>query len=158
MILPINKEGNIELDLFEIVSQVVHKATPEEKEAIIECFGLQKPIREWMVNRLATEFSRPCYCEGIHADRLKLLEAIKQEELNYYAALIVSKVEDERRHNKAYWELYRWCQAHNITGMEGFPHQALKHSEWDWKLEIERIIKDIIKNERPDLLKVLGGI
>ena len=34
MRLPINEDGNIELDLFEIVSEVMHKATEEERQTI----------------------------------------------------------------------------------------------------------------------------
>ncbi len=154
MRLPLNKEGNIELDLFEIISEVIGKATEEERDTIVEYFGLQKPIRKWMVGRLADEFSRPCYNESIHDDRSDLLQKIKDEELKYYASLITDKMVDEHRHNKAYWEIYRWCSDHGITHMEGFPHQALKLSDWDWKREIEETVRNIIKTERPDLLKV----
>ncbi len=153
MQLPINKDGNIELDLFEIVSEVIGRATEEERETMVEYFALQKPIRKWMVERLAEEYSRPCYNEGIHKDRLELLQRIKVEELNYYASLIVEKMIDEHRHNKAYWELYRWCSDHSITNMVGFPHQALKNSDWKWREELEEIVKQIIKTDRPDLLE-----
>jgi len=152
MQLPMNKDGNIELDLFEIVSEVINRATQEEREAIVEYFGYQKPIREWMVERLATEFSRPSYYEEIHKDRLEFLRQIKEEELSFYADLIAQKVADERRHNKAYWELYHWCSNHNITHTDGFPHQALKSNDWDWKNEVAETVKEIIKQERPDLL------
>ena len=153
MRLPINKDGNIELDLFEIISEVIGRATEEERQTIVEFFGLQKPIREWMIERLADEFSRPSYCEEIHNDRLKLLQSIKVEELSFYAGLIVEKMTDEHRHNKAYWELYRWCQEHKITLTDGFPHQALKHGDWNWRQELEEAVKQIIKQERPDLLE-----
>ena len=154
MRLPINKDGNIELDLFEIVSEVIGRATEEERGAIVEYFGFQKPIRKWMVERLAKDYSRPAYCASVHEDRLELLNLIKQEELEYYASLIVEKMVDEHRHNKAYWKLYHWCSANNITIMDGFPHQALKCSDWDWRQELEMIVKDIIKKERPELLEV----
>jgi len=154
MQLPINKDGNIELDLFDIVSEVVHRATPEERETMVEYFGLMKPIRDFIIDKLANEYSRPSFYEGWHDDRLKFLKAIKQEELEYYASLIAGKVEDERRHNKAYWELFWWCQRNNITHMEGFPHQALKTGEWEWKREVEEIVKEAIKQQRPDLLEV----
>lgn len=154
MQLPINKDGNIELDLFEIVSEVVNKATPEEQEAIVEYFGFQKPIRKWMVDRLANEYSRPSFYEEIHEDRLALLKQIKQEELAFYADLIAQKVADERRHNKAYWELYHWCSNHGITRTAGFPRQALNSSDWDWKNEVAEIVEEIIKQKRPDLLEV----
>lgn len=154
MQLPINKDGNIELDLFEIISEVVHRATPEEREAIVENFAILKPIREFIIDKLANEYSRPSFYEGWHHDRLKFLKAIKQEELDYYASLIVGKIVDEYRHNKAYWELYHWCSNHDITRMEGFPHQALKPSDWKWKEELEAMVKAVIKQERPDLLEV----
>ncbi len=154
MQLPINKEGNIELDLFEIVSEVVGRATQEEREAMVEAFGFQEPIRKWMVERLANEYARPSYNENIHKDRAELLAKIKDEELKYYADLIVDKMVDEHRHNKAYWELYHWCSDHNITNMAGFPHQALKSTDWKWQQEIEEVVRNIIKTERPDLLEV----
>ncbi len=154
MQLPINKEGNIELDLFDIVSEVMNRVTEEERQTMVEYFALQKPIQKWMVERLATEYSRPNFYEGVHNDRLALLKSIKQEELEYYASLIADKVEDERRHNKAYWELYYWCSDNNITGMKGFPHQALKTGDFDWKHDVEETVKEIIKQERPDLLEV----
>ena len=157
MQLPLNKEGNIELDLFQIISEVIGNATEEEREAIVEYFGLQKPIRKWMVERLADDFSRPSYNTDIHEDRADLLRKIKDEELNYYAGLIVEKVKDEKRHNKAYWELYWWCQAHNLTSQEGFPRQALKPSDWKWNLDLEETVKQIIKTERPDLLGEVPG-
>lgn len=153
MRLPINKEGNIELDLFDIVSEVIGRATEEERETIVGYFGLQKPIRKWMVDRLADEFSRPSYNEEIHNDRLALLQKIKAEELKYYADLIVDKISDEHRHNKAYWELYWWCQKNEITRMEGFPHQALRTSDFNWKLELEETVQQIITQKRPDLLE-----
>jgi hypothetical protein len=152
MQLPINKDGNIELDLFEIVSEVVNRATEEERQTIVEYFGFQKSIREWMIKRLADEYSRPSYYEEIHKDRLELLRKIKIEELNFYASLIVGKMIDEHRHNKAYWEIYRWCSDHNITRMDGFPHQALKPDDWKWRGELEETVTQIIKQERPDLL------
>jgi hypothetical protein len=37
--------------------------------------------------------------------------------------------------------------------MEGFPHQALKTSDWDWKMELENTVFEIIKRERPNLLE-----
>jgi len=154
MNLPINKDGNIELDLFDIVSEVIGRATDEERETIVVYFGLQKPIRKWMVERLAEEYSRPSYNEEIHKDRSELLQKIKVEELNYYATLIAGKMIDEHRHNKAYWELYRWCSDHNLTCMVGFPHKALKNSDWEWKEEVEEIVRNIIKQERADLLEV----
>ena len=154
MQLPINKDGNIELDLFEIISEVINKATEEERQTIVEYFGFQKPIRKWMVERLADEYSRPSFYESVHDDRFALLKAIKQEELEYYADLIAQKVAGERRHNKAYWEQYWWCQKNNITAMDGFPHQALKSSDWNWKNEVAETVKEIIKQERPDLLEV----
>ncbi len=154
MQLPINKDGNIELDLFDIVSEVMGRATEEERQAMVENFGLQEPIRTWMVTRLANEYSRPSYNENVHKDRATLLTQIKEEELKYYADLIVDKMTDEYRHNKAYWEIYRWCSDHNITRMEGFPHQALKCSDWKWKQELEETVRQIIKTERPDLLEV----
>ncbi len=154
MNLPINKEGNIELDLFEIVSEVIGRATEEERQTMVEYFGLQKPIRKWMVERLADEFSRPSFDENIHKDRLELLTKIKDEELSYYADLIVDTMVDEHRHNKAYWELYRWCSANKITSMNGFPYQALKSDDWQWKQELETTVREIIKRERPDLLEV----
>ena len=153
MRLPINKDGNIELDLFDIVSEVIGRATPEERETIVGYFGYQPSIRKWMVERLADEFSRPNYNEEIHKDRLELLQKIKVEELKYYADLIVDKMVDEHRHNKAYWELYWWCQKNEITRMEGFPHQSLKTSDWDWKLELENTVFEILKRERPNLLE-----
>jgi len=153
MNLPINKDGNIELDLFDIVSEVVNRATEEERQTIVEYFGFQEPIRKWMIKRLADEYSRPSFYTTVHEDRLELLQKIKVEELNFYASLIVEKMLDEHRHNKAYWELYHWCSDHHITGMEGFPHQSLKHVDWDWKMELEKTVKQIIKEERPDLLE-----
>lgn len=153
MQLPINKDGNIELDLFAIISEVVHRATPEEREAIVEDFAILKPIREFIIDKLANEYSRPAFYEEWHQDRLKFLKAIKQEELEYYASLIVHKMIDEHRHNKAYWELYRWCSDNHITRMEGFPHQALKPSDWKWEEELENTVKEIIRKERPDLLE-----
>lgn len=154
MQLPINKDGNIELDLFNIVSEVINRATPEERQSIIEYFAILKPIREFVIDKLANEYSRPAFYEGWHDDRLKFLKAIKQEELEYYASLIVNAMIDEHRHNKAYWEIYRWCSDHDITRMAGFPHQSLKHSDWKWKEELENTVKQIIKAERPDLLEV----
>ncbi len=154
MQLPINKDGNIELDLFDIVSEVVHRATPEEREAMVENFGILKPIRDFIIDKLANEYSRPSFYEGWHDDRLKFLKAIKQEELDYYASLIADKLSDEERHQKAYWELYWWCQKNNITNMAGFPHQALKCSDWKWKQELEDTVRQIIKTERPSLLEV----
>ncbi len=153
MRLPINKDGNIELDLFEIVSEVVNRASEEERQTIIEYFAMQKPIRKWMVERLAEEYSRPSYYSEVHEDRLDFLTKIKDEELSYYASLICEKITDEYRHSKAYWELYHWCSDHNITRMEGFPHQALKPSDFDWGHELETLVRDTIKQERPDLLK-----
>ncbi len=157
MQLPINKDGNIELDLFDIVSEVIGRATEEERQTIIEYFAMQKPIRKWMVERLAEEYSRPSYYKSVHEDRLDLLKRIKEEELSYYAGLIVEKMIDEHRHNLAYWELWRWCSDHKITHMEGFPYQALKTSDWNWKQELEETVKTIIKKERPDLLDVKEG-
>ena len=158
MQLPINKDGNIELNLVDIISEVMNRATEEERQTMVEYFALQEPIRKWMVERLADEYSRPCYNNKIHKDRLELLKKIKQEELEYYADKIVDKITNEYRHNKAYWELYWWCQANNITRMEGFPHQALKPSEWDWRMELEKMVCEVIKTERPDLLEVKGEI
>ena len=154
MRLPINKDGNIELDLSEIISEVVGKATDEERKTIIEYFGFLIPIRKLVIDMLAHEYSRPSFYEDVHKDRLELLTKVKQEELGYYAALIVDKVEDERRHNKAYWELYHWCSNNNITSRPSFPHQALKGGDWNWRLELEKVVTDIIKKERPDLLEV----
>lgn len=153
MELSLNKNGNIELDLYDIITEVIGKATEEEMVDIVECFGLQKPIREWMVKRLADEFSRPSYNEEIHKDRLELLQSIKVEELKYYADLIVDKMIDEHRHNKAYWELYHWCSNHEVTRMDGFPHQALKPSDFEWKRELTETVENIIKEKRPDLLE-----
>ena len=120
---------------------------------MIEYFGFQEPIRKWMIERLAEEYSRPSYCEEIHRDRLDFLKRIKDEELSFYADLIASRVSDERRHNKAYWELYHWCQSHNITRIDGFPYQALKASDWDWKNDVAKTVRHIINQERPDLLE-----
>ena len=157
MRLPINDKGNIELDLFDIVSEVTGKATEDERIAIVEYFALQEPIRKWMVERLANDYSRPGYSSSVHDDRLELLRSIKEEELNYFASLIVEKMIDEHRHNKAYWEIYRWCSDNNITRMEGFPHRSLKYDEWDWRMELEQTVRDIVKQERPDLLEVKNG-
>lgn len=132
----------------------MHRATEEECQTMVEYFGLQKPIRKWMVERLANEYSRPSFYESVHKDRLELLQKIKQEELSFYACLIVEKMTDEHRHNKAYWEIYRWCSDHNITSMEGFPHQALKSDDFKWEQELEETVKRIIKTERTDLLEV----
>ncbi len=153
MQLPINKDGNIELDLWEIVHEVVNQATEEEQQMMVEYFAMQKPIRKWMVERLADDFSRPNYNTSTHEDRDELLTKLKDEELKYYASLIVEKMIDEHRHNKAYWEIYRWCSANNITRMEGFPHQALKHDDWKWRLELEETVGTIIKQDRPDILE-----
>lgn len=153
MQLPINKDGNIELDLWQIVSEVVHRATKEERQMMVEYFGMQEPIRKWMVERLADEYSRPNYYAEVHKDRLEFLRKIQEEELDFYASLIVGKMVDEYRHSKAYWKLYRWCSDHGITRQAGFPHQALKPSDWNWKLELENAVKEIIKTERPDLLE-----
>lgn len=153
MNLPLNKDGNIELDLHDIITEVIGKATEEEMIGIVESFGLQKPIRKWMVERLADEFSRPCYYESVHDDRLKLLQSIKVEELAYYADAIVKAMVDEHRHNKAYWELYWWCQKNNITSMNEFPHNALKPSDYNWKQALEKTVIKIIEEKRPDLLE-----
>ena len=153
MRLPINKDGNIELDLWEIVHEVVNRATEEERQMMVEYFAMQKPIRKWMIERLSNDFSRPSYDSSIHEDRHELLTKIKEEELNFYASLIVEKMLDEHRHNKAYWEIYRWCSHNNITRMAGFPHQALKHDDWKWRQELEETVATIIKQERPDILE-----
>lgn len=157
MQLPINKDGNIELDLFDIVHEVMNKATEEERQTMVEYFGVQEPIRKWMVERLANEYSRPNFYEEVHKDRLDLLKRIKQEELAYYAGLIVNKITDEYRHHKAYWELYYWCRENNITNMAGFPHQALKSSDWKWKEELEKMVAETIRQERPSFLEVKEG-
>ncbi|MEE9304589.1 MAG: hypothetical protein V3U84_12505 [Thiotrichaceae bacterium] len=153
MRLPINKDGNIELDLFEIISEVINRATEEERQTIVEFFGFQRPIRKWMIERLADDYSRPSYCEEVHNDRLQLLQSIKVEELSFYAGLIVEKMLDERRHNKAYWELYHWCSEHKITLTAGFPHQTLKPDDWNWRQELEETVRQIVKQERPDFLE-----
>lgn len=153
MQLPINKDGNIELDLWEIVHEVVNRATEEEQQMMVEYFAMQKPIRKWIVERLADDFSRPNYNTSIHEDRDELLTKLKDEELKYYASLIVEKMIDEHRHNKAYWEIYHWCSDNNITRMEGFPRQALKHDDWKWRLELEETVGTIIKQDRPDILE-----
>ncbi len=153
MELSLNEKGNIELDLYAIITEVIGKATEEEMVDIVECFGLQKPIRRWMVERLADDYSRPCFNESIHDDRLKLLQSIKVEELKYYADLIVDKMVDEHRHNKAYWELYHWCQNHDVNKIEGFPYNSLRPSNTDWTKELRETVETIIKEKRPDLLE-----
>jgi len=157
MRLPINKDGNIELDLFDIVSEVVGKATEEERQTMVEYFGMQEPIRKWMVERLAEEYSRPSFYEEVHNDRKDFLRKIKDEELAFYASLIVERVNDECRHQQAYWKLYYWCSANNITRMNGFPSPILHPSDWDWRKELEDRVKQIIKTERSDLLGVSDG-
>jgi hypothetical protein len=155
MQLSINKEGNIELDLFDIVSEVIGRATEEERQTMVEYFGLQEPIRKWMVERWADDYSRPSYNNTIHKDRLDFLTKIKQEEMAYYADKIVDKINDEYRHNKAFWELYHWCQTNEVTRQKGFPStfQLLKESDWDWRRGLDAMVKDIIKNDRPDLIE-----
>lgn len=154
MNLPLNKNGNIELDLYDIMAEVIGNATEEEMDGIIERFTLLPEIRRYMVDRLANEYSRYCYYEEIHKDRLSLLTKIKEEELNFYASLIADKVADEYRHNKAYWELYHWCSDKGYTHEDKFPHQALKPCDWDWIKGIEKIVVDTVKKERPSLLEV----
>jgi len=65
MQLPINKDGNIELDLFEIISEIVNEPTEEGLQTIIDYLDFQKPIRMWRVESLAEEYSRPC-CRSIY--------------------------------------------------------------------------------------------
>ncbi len=148
MNLPINKDGNIELDLFEIVSIVIDRATPEEREAITEYFALQKPIREWMVERLANEYSRHSYYQSVHEDRREFLRQIMEEELAYYADLIADKVEDWKRYRDAYYELRNWCS----ENAKDYPWNKLD-IDFDFRRELETMIKDIVKQERPDLLE-----
>jgi hypothetical protein len=157
MNLSLNKNGNVELDLYEIISEVIGNATEAEMLSIIEEFALQPKIRKYMIDRLANEFSRPCFCEEIHNDRLELLQKIKAEELSFYASLIVGKMIDEYRHNKAYWELYWWCSNKGYSQEDSFPHQALKTSDWDWRLELENLVIETVKKERHELLEIKGN-
>jgi len=151
MNLPINKDGNIELDLFEIVSIVIDKATPEERETITEYFGLQNPIREWMVERLANEYSRHCFYESVHQDRRELLKKIKEHELAYYADLIAEKVEREKRFEKAYYNLRNWCS----ENAKDYPWDRTE-IDFDFRRNLEEMVINIIKQERQDLLEVNG--
>lgn len=149
MQLPINKDGNIELDLFDIVSEVMNRATEEEMQTMVEYFALQKPIRKWMVERLANEYSRHSYYQSVHDDRRELLKQIKDEELAYYADLIAEKVEREKRFEKSYYDLRNWCSEH----AKDFPWDKTE-IDLNFKREVEETVKTIIKTERPDLLEV----
>jgi hypothetical protein len=37
--------------------------------------------------------------------------------------------------------------------MDGFPHRVLQPGDFDWKKEVEAVVREVIKQERPELLE-----
>lgn len=146
----LNDNGMIELDLYEVVKEVVDKMHADETdciqtELIITAFGITDQIREWMVDRLANAYSRKNYNSSVHMDRQNFLNSITENEIAYYADKITSEINEERRHNQAYWKLYHWCSDRGLTHEQDFPRlEGLKPEYYAWQEETEKRIKAIL--------------
>ena len=144
MKLEINDKGKLELDMYDIITEVVGNTDDEKLEELIRMFGFQKRILKMVSVALAEEFSRENYNTNIHEARELFLQHIKQEEIKFYASKIVNTVDNYKRTHASYWELYNWCSQNNI--FRDYPnHPSSLNSppiDFDFRRELE---KDIAK-------------
>lgn len=124
MKLEINDKGKIELDMYDIITEVVGNTPDDELWKLVEMLGWQDRIFKMVSEALAEEFSRDNYNTHIHEARDLFLKHIKQEELKFYASAISNVFDDARRHSNSFWKLYHWCQDAGV--FQKFPN----HPSW----------------------------
>jgi len=152
MKLEINDKGKIELDMHDIITEVVGDTPDEELDELISMFGFQKRIFKMTSEALAKEFSRANYNTNIHECRDLFLKHIKQEEIKFYASLIVNKLDDYKRTHEAYWTLYRWCSDNNVfRNFEKYPSVLNSPPiDFDFRRKLEEDIAQAFTEKYPE--------
>ena len=144
-----NKQGKIQLDMFDIITEVIENMPNERMWEMIEQFGWHEKIFTWVSKALAEEFSRKNYDPMIHEERKKFLQKVKKQEIEYYAELIAARVEDEARMAKAYWKLYRWCSDNHIFRTDNGSYEAseFRGIDFDYRDNLVAIINEALSKK-----------
>ncbi len=135
------------INLYDLVEQVVRMTPEEDIGTFIEALGITRKVREFMVDRLSKDYSRPSYNSDVHDDRVKFLKAIKDEELAFYACAIASQITEEMRWQNACRDLGDYCRRHHC-----FDHCREVESPPQWPDHISMDVRQKIMDEVREML------
>lgn len=141
------KDGKLCLDLGDLF-YMAYEAQPDEFDQLefIKKFAWMPQVREEIIKVLKEDYSRPSYCEEVHKEREKFLAAMRDEEIKFYASLIVEKVEDKIRWDREYWKLYHVVREYVTDGVK-IPE--MEKINFDYRKELEQVIIEAFKKNLP---------
>lgn len=117
------------------------------KVKLIEYLGWEKPVLEKAVDLIENEYSRENYNTVVHETRKKLLEKVKEEELEYYANKIADRVEELKRERHNYFKIYHYMRdrARDLgIRLDNIPDTD--PIDFDYRHELAKMIQEELKN------------
>lgn len=151
MKIEINDDSKLEISLWDIIEEAFRQANEEGVSQIIEYLSIQPQVRKVIIRRLAEEFSRKSYYEEIHKDRKEFLSMIGEQELNFYCDGIASDIEELRRDNENYWELYNFCSQNELFYTK-LPNGENKYLNPPKRKDIDFEIRNKISTELREII------
>jgi inhibitor of KinA sporulation pathway (predicted exonuclease) len=142
MNLKLDEKGNVLLNLSDIVDELMGDADSDTCQEILEYFAWQKPMFKYVIDKLCDEYSRDNYNTSIAKYRKDFLTKIQQSQIDYYSSVIANKLEDFKRHNDKYWELYHYVSDKLSDEDRRNMPTIFTDIEFDFRNELEKIIKE----------------